>query len=126
MSYLGILKPKILGKVVINLRKLFIISAAAVTLAAVLMSAAISNDTNETAESTSQSARYTESREALYVMKTYEGKIGVFTPDNAEPLYTLEDVHLKSLPQYDQSMLKTGIKIYSEKELQSLIEDYDS
>ena len=38
---------------------------------------------------------------------------------------TLE-VHLKSLPQYDQKLLNTGIKIYSEKELKSLIEDYDS
>ncbi len=108
------------------MKKIFLISAAAVTLAAVLMSSAISTNNESAEENASPVTKYTESRAALYIMRTIDGEIGVFKPDAEEPLYTLEDVHVKSLPQYDQSLLKTGIKIYSEKELQSLIEDYDS
>lgn len=108
------------------MRKLFLISAAAVTLSALLLSSAISWKDKTATEVTSSQSISQESREVLYVMKTIGGKIGVFKPDSAEPLYTLGDVHLKSLPQYDQQLLNTGIKIYSEKELKSLIEDYDS
>ena len=107
------------------MRKLFLISAAAVTLSALLISYAISSDNNSVINNESIQNISQESREVLYVMKSVDGKIGVFKPDSKKPLYTLE-VHLKSLPQYDQKLLNTGIKIYSEKELKSLIEDYDS
>lgn len=108
------------------MRKIFLISAAAVTLSALLLSSAISSKDKPTTEVESTQSISQESSEVLYVMKTVDGKIGVFKPDSEVPLYTLNDVHLKSLPQYDQKLLNTGIKIYSEKELKSLIEDYDS
>ena len=107
------------------MKKLFLISATAVTLLAVVFSATISANKTETDIGTSVTSS-TDSREILYIMKAHKGEIGVFKPDESEPLYTLESVHIKSLPQYDQSLLNTGIKIYSERELQSLIEDYDS
>ena len=108
------------------MRKLLLISAAAVTLSALLISYAISSDNNSVINNESIQNISQESREVLYVMKSVDGKIGVFEPESNEPLYTLNEVHLKSLPQYDQKLLNTGIKIYSEKELKSLIEDYDS
>lgn len=108
------------------MRKLFLISAAAVTLSALLISYAISSDNNSVTHNEPTQNISQESREVLYVMKSVDGKIGVFKPDSKMPLYTLGEVHLKSLPQYDQKLLNTGIKIYSEKELKSLIEDYDS
>lgn len=108
------------------MKKLFLLSAAAVTLAAVLLSVSVSNKNSSATNDGSSVTQVVESREPLYVMKTTKGKIGVFKPNEEQPMYTLEDVHVKSLPQYDQSLLKTGIKVYSERELQSLIEDYDS
>ncbi len=108
------------------MKKIFLLSAAAVTVAVVLLSATISSGSSKNSESITPKAGYTESREALYIMKIHNDEIGVFKPDSDNPLYTLENVHIKSLPQYDQSLLNTGIVIYSEKELQSLIEDYDS
>ena len=108
------------------MRKLFLISAAAVTLSALLLSYAISSDNNSVTHNEPTQTISQESRKVLYVMKSVDGKIGVFKPESQKPLYTLGDVHLKSLPQYDQKLLNTGIKVYSEKELKSLIEDYDS
>jgi len=105
------------------MKKVFLISAMIVTLSAVILSSAVGN--NKENLDTSQIAS-TESREILYVMKIHNNTVGVFKPDNEEPLYTLENVHVKSLPQYDQKLLNSGIKIYSEKQLKSLIEDYDS
>lgn len=108
------------------MRKLFLISAAAVTLSALFLSYVISSDNNTVTDNEPTQSISQEIRDVLYIMKSVDGKIGVFKPDSQKPLYTLGEVHLKSLPQYDQKLLNTGIKIYSEKELKSLIEDYDS
>jgi len=74
-----------------------------------------------------QKTRQTSSRqeEPLFILKEYNGCIGVFKEGEKEPSRVLEDVVVKSLPEYDRKLLKTGIKVYSLWELQDLIEDYD-
>ena len=57
----------------------------------------------------------------IYELKDYNGKIGVFK--NESLVYTL-DIYLFTLPDYDKELLKEGIKVYSEKELKDLIEEY--
>ena len=106
------------------MKKTFLISAAVISAIIILLSA--NSAAKMPAKNTSESSSQNEKREVLYVMRTYNEEIGVFKPLSDTPLYTLQDVHVKSLPSYDQSLLNSGIKIYSEKELQSRIEDYDS
>lgn len=58
-----------------------------------------------------------------YLLKEYNGKIGVFRIGNAEPFRILE-TYVATLPVLDQSELKNGIYLHSEAELKSVIEDY--
>ena len=67
-----------------------------------------------------------DSREPVYVIKEIGDKVAVFRFGEEQPFYTLERSLVQSLPQYDQKLLKAGIKVYSNDELQALIEDYDS
>lgn len=69
----------------------------------------------------------TENRESyVYTVRENGGKIAVYEKDNPTPLYYLEDVVVKTLPEYDRVLLKSGIKVKNDKELQKVLEDYDS
>ena len=57
-----------------------------------------------------------------YIVKSYEGKIGVFT--DCEKLVKVIDVYTKTLPKTDQNLLEKGLHIKSKAELYELIEDY--
>lgn len=57
-----------------------------------------------------------------FILKEYDGYIGIF--DNAGVLIDVIDVQIKSLPEADRNMLRTGIYAFSQNELMSLIEDY--
>ena len=57
-----------------------------------------------------------------YVLKEHNGKIGIFTESGK--LYSIIDVAVVTLPINERQRLENGIKISSEKELYSLIEDY--
>jgi len=70
---------------------------------------------SDTAESTEQSETYT--------VREYNEKIGVFSSDGI--LVRTVDVYVKTLPEADRRMLREGIEITGEKQLNSLIEDYD-
>ena len=62
----------------------------------------------------------------MYILKEHNGALAVFAPNSATPVREIPNIALNTLPEYDRKLLKTGIKVYSEKELQRLIEDYDS
>ena len=57
----------------------------------------------------------------IYELKEYNGKIGVLKNDAL--VYTL-DIYIFTLPDSDKSLLKEGIKVYSESDLRDLIEEY--
>jgi len=61
----------------------------------------------------------------LYVLKNYFGKVAVFKYNSNVPQETLS-VYTNSLPLFDQKQLSTGVFAYTNEELTSLIEDYDS
>ena len=61
----------------------------------------------------------------LYTMRTWEGKIGVFRAGASSP-YQVLDVYVETLPREEQEKLTAGIPIYSEKQLQSMIDNYTS
>jgi len=63
-----------------------------------------------------------ESETTVFLLKEYDGNIGIF--DSAGVLIDVIDVQIKSLPEADRNMLRTGIYAFSQNELMSLIEDY--
>ena len=59
--------------------------------------------------------------ENIYVVKSYNGKIGIFKEDK---LYEVIEVYTKTLPKTDRDQLEKGIVIDGEEDLRSIIEDY--
>lgn len=62
------------------------------------------------------------SSDARFLLKEYNGVIGVF--DDAGMLTDIINVDINSLPEADRVMLRTGIWAMSRRELAALIEDY--
>ncbi len=65
------------------------------------------------------------SRADVYMLKEYNGVIGVFFNEENTP-YQEIDVAVSSLPAADQELLQEGIRVYSKEELNNRIEDYES
>lgn len=60
-----------------------------------------------------------------YIVREYEGKLGVFIGASDKPYKTV-DCNLLLLPDYDRQQLADGVIINSEAELKSYIEDMTS
>ncbi|MBE6907391.1 BofC C-terminal domain-containing protein [Marasmitruncus massiliensis] len=60
-----------------------------------------------------------------YLLRTYEGKLAVFTTDLVEPDMVF-DVYVRTLPAADQKALEKGVRVETYEELTALIEDYIS
>lgn len=65
------------------------------------------------------------SSQTIYIVREYEGMIGVFAEDQDEPLYTV-DVAVELLPEADRKMLAAGITVSGRERLNSVLEDYES
>lgn len=57
-----------------------------------------------------------------WIIKEYEGKIGIFQKDGT--LFQVIDTYVKTLPKADQRLLGEGFEIQTQSELNSIIEDY--
>ena len=60
--------------------------------------------------------------EPLYIVADYGGKVAVFDNVNTEPLIVY-DIYTHLLPENDIELLRKGIKINSDVQLQSCLED---
>lgn len=60
-----------------------------------------------------------------YILREYNGEIGVFTSGSSTPLRIIE-VNVYSLPDGDRSALSDGVYAATEDELNKRIEDYSS
>lgn len=109
------------------MKKLFIIPAAIFAVVFIISAFRLNYTDNSKSRNTPQGVTQSkESQEPKYILKEYNGGIAVFTPNEDKPKKQYKEVMVKSLPEYDRKLLKTGIKVYSDAELQRLIEDYDS
>ena len=63
-------------------------------------------------------------REVCFVAKEYEEKIGIF--NTSGKLLKVIDIYTKTLPKADRILLREGIELHSDAELEALIEDYSS
>lgn len=59
-----------------------------------------------------------------YVVKEIDGKIGVFENGKNVPIETLEK-EVEYLPEYDKKILKDGIFVENNQELNKILEDYE-
>ena len=64
-------------------------------------------------------------KNTLYELKEYEGNIAIFKSNEKSP-YKITSILIKELPEKDREILKKGIKVSSENELNMLLEDYCS
>lgn len=62
-----------------------------------------------------------ENEKTTYVLKEYNGKIGIF--ENDALIYTL-DTYVFTLPENDKKLLKDGITVSTKEELYELLEEY--
>lgn len=62
---------------------------------------------------------------ATYLVKTYNGEIGIFRVGEEKPFRILH-VKTDSLPVADQKLLSSGISVQSSEQLQQVVEDYIS
>ena len=82
-------------------------------------------ENNASVQSDSTSKDAAETLQATYVVKTYNGIIGVFADDSDNPMQTIE-VSVASLPESDQQALDNGISVKGTGNLRRLLEDYES
>ena len=62
---------------------------------------------------------------AQRVLRSWEGKLALFTGDGTTP-DEVYDVYIQSLPPEEQDRLNQGIVIHTDEELASWLEDYTS
>ena len=74
----------------------------------------------DSADSDSGSQGTTEA--SCWILREFEGQIGVFEPDGT--LIQIIETYVKTLPKADRSMLEEGIYARSKQELRDLIEAY--
>lgn len=60
-----------------------------------------------------------------YLLRTYDGKLAVFTSDLVQPDMVF-DVYVRTLPVSDQKALEKGVRVETYEKLTALIEDYIS
>ncbi len=60
-----------------------------------------------------------------YVLREWEGHLGLFRGESAFPYQEL-DMPLTLLSDYDREMVQAGIEVETEKELRALVEDLTS
>lgn len=64
-------------------------------------------------------------KSALYCIKEYKGNIAVFEESKEKP-FRITTIAVDELPAEDQKLLKQGIEVSGQEELNNLIEDYCS
>lgn len=105
------------------LKKCWAITAGAV-LCAVLISGWIVPMVQEAqADAVSSSGPSAVSGEILYYLGAADGCTAIFDKEHRMVLSVL-DTPLRTLPLEDRTRLMQGIPVYSEEELQQLLEDY--
>lgn len=86
-----------------------------------------SDPPQNTTQSVTEATTITQTSAApLYIVGQWNGKLAVFTLPNTTAPSKIYDVYLTSLPTEEQQRLKTGIPVYDQQTLQSLLEDYTS
>ena len=68
----------------------------------------------------------TVSADAAYVLKTWEGCVGVFCPPGADTPTTVTEIRVRDLPLSDRLALAAGVEASDYGQVVRLLEDYGS
>lgn len=102
---------------------------AGMAISAVIVVAAVSSSVSRQRIKAQQLAKQTTTQttpvEVGYYLKEYEGELAVFRGSSRTPFRRL-GVSLDLMSDYDKILLHDGIFVRTQKELNSLIEDYTS
>ena len=107
--------------------KFSVFAAAILTAVSVFMGTFVSRDTDEAPsqpQSSEELAKTVIVDRVRYTMREFEGKLAVFEEDGT--IYKIYEINVSLLPEYDQKLLKNGIRISTEDELRARVEDYTS
>ena len=74
----------------------------------------------------SEARRPVPDENAKYTVTAYEGRLAVYLTAQMDAPQYVTDVEVSTLPLADREALQTGIPIYNEEELTSILEDYSS
>lgn len=67
-----------------------------------------------------------QSDEPLYLVRAQKNGIIAVYPYGSNTAVTVTDIRLSSLREYDQALIQRGFPLYSEEDLASFLEDFDS
>ena len=95
-----------MGKINVKTSVLVAASSFAATLCILMGASMIGSST--------QAPPSSQAVQAGWVMRDYQGKIAVFQDGNDNPIEVLE-VYVSSLPEHDQDLLQSGIRIDDQK-----------
>jgi hypothetical protein len=106
----------------------FYMCLAALTLSSVIIITSIAYDArgeNANAEVMISETPETTDESIGYILKEYEGKLALFRENSTKPYKKLE-VDISTLTDLDKELVRQGIVVKTEKELNALLEDYTS
>lgn len=106
------------------MRKILLISAAAVFVCAII---SVTLSSLGTAQNTAAAENmiFPEKGEQVYVLKEYKGLVAVFKEDGDVPV-KITQTHVQTLPPYDAQRLEDGITVEGEENLQKILMDFCS
>lgn len=107
-----------------NIKKLLFTIGASAVLVAVISSSSFSSDYTRIENSTNQIKNVTENPKIpAYIIGIYKGYVAVYKYGSDEP-FKITEVPVDSLTRGDAELLKEGIEVADDGELQKRLEDY--
>lgn len=106
------------------MRKILLISAAAVLVCAIISITVSSLAVGENQYPTEALPSAYEEKQ-IYILKEYKGLVAVFKEEGELPI-KITQTRVDTLPPYDIERLKEGIKIEGEENLQKILMDFCS
>lgn len=89
-----------------------------------IVSSNFTSITPSSQESSAMIAAASRQNESLYIVKEYNGHIGVFREGDKHPFEEI-DIDVSIFPEEDQKLLHDGIRARGTAELTRVIEDYE-
>lgn len=104
-------------------------TAISIFLGAIALSSAIAigalyagDNTKGTAAEASELQQLTTTEPSVFILRTHEGRLKLFHGSSDAPS-KIYDFDISLLTEYDRNLLQDGIMLYSQREVDRLIED---
>ena len=106
-------------------RTVAVLSLCCITMFSFLIYQQISFRSDSIPVSDAISAEEQAEPQPLYLVRAENGVLCIY-PYGSDTATEVTDIHLSSLREYDQQLMKQGFPLYSEEDLTSFLEDFGS